>query len=158
SGALDVSDANLTLSDGARLRYQGLVNAANGRPDLAPGTLASLFGERLTAPGREGDVRVTVAGLSAHVVSVTASQINLIIPETAPLGAVEYTVFNGSQESDPMLADLRRSAPGIFRAVEPSPAAEGGFGLLVTGLGPIALANPASVFAFVGGVRLPAAA
>lgn len=156
--ALSIEGANLTTANAPRLRYGGLVNSASARPDLAPGTLASLFGERLVAPGREELARVTIAGLPAQIVTASANQINLVIPEGAPLGPVRYSVFDGEQESAPMLTELNRSAPGLFRAVAQSDAAAPALRLLATGLGAGAGRNPGAVFAVVAGVRTQASA
>lgn len=156
--ALEVSGAGLSATLGPRLRYGALVNSASSKPDLAPGTLASLFGAGLAAPGQESSVRVRIAGIDAQIISASAGQINLVIPENAPLGPVEYRVFNGEQESGPMLAELRRSAPGIFRIADDAEARLPALtlSLYATGLGVEAANNPSRVFAVISGLRLPA--
>ncbi len=57
-----------------------------------------------------------------------------------------------------MLAELRRSAPGIFRVDDDREARLPSLtlSLYATGLGVGAASNPSSVFAAISGVRLPA--
>jgi len=99
------------------LRYNGLLNAATNTHQLAPGTLASLYGLRLAVAGAESAVRVTFNGLQAPLVAVTEGQINLQIPDAVEPGLAELRVFNGAVGSEPMLVSIGRSAPGLFRVV-----------------------------------------
>ncbi|MBI1354838.1 MAG: matrixin family metalloprotease [Acidobacteria bacterium] len=156
--ALQVTGAALTTANRPALRYGGLVNSASGQPDLAPGVLASLFGRSLTVAGRESEARVTIGGQPAQVLAASEGQINLVIPEGLASGAVEYRVFNGEAESAPMLADLRATAPGVFRAVTGndltlSKTVEAGIslGLLCTGIGD---GDSAAVVVVANGLRL----
>ena len=103
--------------DKPALTYGGLINAATNRHDVAPGTLASLYGLRLARPGLESAVRVTLGGMTALLASVSANQINLQIPDGVEPGLVELRVFNGAVESELMLVPIRQTAPGLFRAV-----------------------------------------
>ena len=134
------------------------MNSASGQPELAPGTLASLFGRRLAIPGQQELVRVTIGGRPAQVLAAAESQINLVIPEGLSPGPVEYVVDNGRQQSAPMLAELRATAPGVFRAVVDdggmhtlSLAGGSRYALLATGIG-----DPArhAVRVAVAGLRL----
>ena len=103
--------------DKPALTYGGVINAATSTPDVAPGTLASLYGLRLARPGLESAVRVTLGGLEAPLASVSAYQINLQIPDGVEPGLVELRVFNGAIESELMLVPIGHAAPGLFRAV-----------------------------------------
>ncbi|MCB1021223.1 MAG: matrixin family metalloprotease, partial [Acidobacteria bacterium] len=103
--AFEVVSATASLESQPRLRYQALVNSATGRPDLSPGTLASLFGSSLTGQDPAA-VQILIGGLAAKLVAVTDEQINLVIPEQAPTGALEVRLINGAGESAPMLVRL----------------------------------------------------
>jgi uncharacterized protein (TIGR03437 family) len=144
------------------LRYNGVLNAATNTHQLAPGALASLYGLNLSSAGNESAVRVTFNGIEAPLVAVTANQINLQIPEAVAPGLAELRVFNGAAESEMMLVQIGRSAPGLFRVVSEdglvlgaaSPLVAGkSFKVVATGFG----VNPgslASAVVLVDGVRL----
>jgi len=146
--AFRVAGPALILDNQPALRFRSLVNAATGQTAVAPGSLATLFGERLaSAAARAPDagVRVTFDGVPALVTGVTSSQIDLVVPEDIDPGLVEIRVFNGDQESEPMLAEISRSAPGMFgvfrsdgvRADATTPVQAGrSLTILATGLGP----------------------
>jgi uncharacterized protein (TIGR03437 family) len=146
------------------VRYHALVNSATGLPDLSPGVLASLFGVNLTG-GNPASVKVRIGGVEARLLAVTATQINLQIPEQMREGAAELVIANSAGESNPILVRLDRASPGLFAAID---AAGGGsatlargrsISLLATGLGPsvmaarIAETQPPVQIVF-GGMRL----
>ena len=162
--AFQVVEAPTGLQTGPVVRYQGLVNSATGRPDLSPGTMASLFGTNLSG-GDPSSLRVTFNGTSAQLLAVTDSQINLMIPETAPIGAVELVVSGARGASAPMLVRLDRTSPGLFfvfdenfnwtQSLVPGRPAT----LIATGLGPIGALRssdetPAPVQIVLAGMRL----
>ncbi len=142
-----------------QLRFDGLVNSATNAPRVAPGSLASLFGANLGSD--PAAVRVTFNGVAARILAATPGQINLQLPPSLAPGTVELRVFNGLTESAPMLAQISRVAPGLFRAAHADGRPADSFGpaalgetveLLATGLTPAA-ATDGLVGAVVGGVR-----
>jgi uncharacterized protein (TIGR03437 family) len=148
--------------DRPMLRYDGLLNAATNTQQLAPGTLASLYGLHLAAAGAESAVRVTFNGVEAPLVAVTDTQINLQIPPAVKPGLAELRVFNGAADSELMLVSIGRSAPGLFRVISEkgvvasaaSPLSAGqDFKVVATGFG----VSPGSVedaVVLVNGIRL----
>jgi len=109
----------LTAPDRRRpkLRFGSLVNSATGGPELSPGVLASLFGENLAAAGAADRVRATINGVEAMLQGVTANQINLQVSESIAPGTAELRVFNGVEQSEPMLVEIGRVSPGLYVAV-----------------------------------------
>jgi uncharacterized protein (TIGR03437 family) len=144
------------------LRYNGLLNAATNTHQLAPGTLASLYGLHLAAAGAESAVRVTFNGLEAPLVAVSENQINLQVPDAVKPGLAELRVFNGAADSELMLVSIGRSAPGLFRVISDrgviatagSPLEAGrSFKIVATGFG----VRPGSLqdaIVLVNGIRL----
>lgn len=148
--------------DRPMLRYSGLLNAATNTHQLAPGTLASLYGLNLAAAGAESAVRVLFNGVEAPLVAVTDTQINLQIPLTVRPGLAELRVFNGVAESELMLVSIGRSAPGLFRIVSEtgvianaaSPLSAGQeFKVIATGFG-VGQGNVEEAVVLVNGIRL----
>lgn len=119
--ALRVTGPEATLTPGPGLSFGSLVNAATGRPAVAPGTVASLFGERLLGEGIDSyqAVRVTFNGVNALITGGNSRQLNLVIPVGVPPGLAEIQVHNGRTEGPPMLAEISRVAPGLFAAFRP---------------------------------------
>ena len=140
-GAFEVQAALTLSADAPVLAPDSLVNSASGRPEVAPGTLASLFGERLLAPGAASDaVRVTFDGAPATVLAATPTQINLLVPESLQAGPTELRVFNGQAESQPLPVVLESVAPGLFWA-------EGADGAVIGSERPLTPGEPFSVLA-----------
>ena len=146
SAALRVSGPEAALVERPNLRFGSLVNAATGQPSVAPGTVASLFGQRLVADGVSVSdaVRVTFNGIEALLTGGNSRQLNLIVPASVAPGLAEIRVHNGAVESAPMLAEIGRVAPGIFAVFRPDGVAAGAdapirpgaeITLLATGLG-----------------------
>ncbi|MCB1018747.1 MAG: hypothetical protein KDC27_02410, partial [Acidobacteria bacterium] len=100
------------------------------------------------------------------LVAVTDEQINLVIPEQAPTGALEVRLINGAGESAPMLVRLDRASPGLFAVLSQADQAISSIApgqpvsVVATGLGPASLAaaravEPApGVQIVLGGMRL----
>lgn len=99
----------------------GIVNAANFRAPVAPGSLISIFGSNLAAttvaatsvpyPTNLGGVSVMVNGsLAAPLFVVTPGQVNAQLPYETPVGTATLSV-NGST---PVSFTVAPSAPGIF--------------------------------------------
>jgi uncharacterized protein (TIGR03437 family) len=88
-----------------------VLNAATFRPELSPGTLASVFGSGLSATGRA--TAVTVDGQAATVLAATPFQVNFQIPPGLSPG--EHTLriespFGAAEQSIALAA----TSPGIF--------------------------------------------
>jgi uncharacterized protein (TIGR03437 family) len=114
----------------------GVVDAATGGPALAPGSLASIFGQNLSAvtqnstfdtsanafPKSLSGVQVLVNGAASPLLYLSPSQINFAIPWDSPVGAplnVELTL--NSVESNPVPITLTSTAPSAFGQVYPTP-------------------------------------
>lgn len=140
--ALTVGSAGITTNAQPRLRFGALVNAGSGRPEVSPGSLATLTGERLAA--RDGaPPLVTIGGLAARVLAASPERLELLLPENLPVGVAELTVSNGEAESEPMLVEISSVAPGLFglafdgfRESDPLDEAVQMVELVATGLGP----------------------
>jgi len=103
----------------------GVVNAANGAPTLVPGGLASVFGLNLAAstvlattvplPRSLGGVEVTVNGIPAPILFVSALQINFQVPFEISLdGPLSVAVVRGGVPSIVENAPVALYAPGFF--------------------------------------------
>jgi len=103
---------------------QSIVNAASYSGALAPGALASIFGTQLAPqpatagavplPYSLGNVSVTVGGLQAPLLYVSATQINLLIPFEAAPGASAPVVVTTPAGSAKLPLVLGGAAPAIF--------------------------------------------
>jgi uncharacterized protein (TIGR03437 family) len=102
----------------------GVVNAASYSTDLAPGTLAAIFGTNLWA-GQAADgalpwpvalagVQVTVNGRPAQLTAVREGQITFLVPPDTPVGQATITVLNAVGSSDSAVVTISPAAPGIF--------------------------------------------
>jgi uncharacterized protein (TIGR03437 family) len=102
----------------------GAVNAASYAPQLAPGGIASLFGENFASaeaeagavplPREMGGVRVFVEGVEAPLFYVSPRQINFQTPFETTEGPVAVVVERDGVPSAVMEAAVQRNAPGIF--------------------------------------------
>jgi uncharacterized protein (TIGR03437 family) len=107
----------------------GVVDAAGGRPAIAPGTWVSLFGTAFSAtnrPWRDTDflngrlptsldgVSVTINGKSAAVAFISSTQINVLATDDIITGLVPVVVKNGVGSSDSVLALQQTAAPALF--------------------------------------------
>jgi uncharacterized protein (TIGR03437 family) len=102
----------------------GVVNAASYSTDLAPGTLAAIFGTNLWAgqsadgvlpwPVTLGGVQVTVNGKPAQLTAVREGQINFLVPPDTPPGQAVIAVLNAAGSSDAVPVTIGAAAPGIF--------------------------------------------
>jgi uncharacterized protein (TIGR03437 family) len=103
---------------------RGARNAASFAEVLAPGALASLFGDRLSfgeqavvrlpLPVRLNAVDVRVDDVPAPLIFVSPGQVNFLIPPDALPGAARITVTNAGSASAVYNAVLEDAAPGIF--------------------------------------------
>jgi beta-glucosidase len=108
----------------------GVVNAASFQPDIAAGSLASLFGSNLaggTYQGAQvldasnhflasvGGVSVSVGGVNAPLIYVSPTQINFQVPwEIAPATAVGVQVSSAGTASNIEPTAVRSIAPSMF--------------------------------------------
>jgi uncharacterized protein (TIGR03437 family) len=107
----------------------GVVDAAGGRPAIAPGTWVSLFGTAFSAtsrPWRDADfvsgrlptsldgVSVTIDGKSAAIAFISPTQINVLAADDTITGLVPVVVKNTVGTSDSVLALEQTAAPALF--------------------------------------------
>jgi len=109
----------------------GIINAASFLGDIAPGSLASLFGSNLADNTYQGSqvldsnnhfltsvagVGVSVNGVNAPLTFVSPGQINFQVPwETAPSTAVNVQVTRGSAQSNVETVTMTNtSSPSMF--------------------------------------------
>jgi len=108
-----------------KLSRQGIVNGANfTSQSLAPGSLFSLFGERLGAstdqagafplPTTLGGTQVLVNAVEAPLLFVSANQINGQVPYGIAAGRGGFIVRTGVGLTDSIPIDLLETAPELF--------------------------------------------
>jgi uncharacterized protein (TIGR03437 family) len=120
-----------------------VLSGASYQPVVAPGSFASLFGGGLaasvivgspgadgTSPKQLGGLTVTVGGAAADLVMVSPSQINFVVPLTAPFGTASVFVAAGLQTIAVGTASISPTAPAIFTA----DASGKGFGAILNGI------------------------
>lgn len=151
----------------AQPKISRIVSAADGRSNLAPGALFSIFGSGLSAapiaatttpfPSTLGGTEVLVAGKPVPLLYVSPTQVNGQIPwDTSAPDAAQLTVRTGGTESAVFLFSVYVAAPSLFADAQMhplvfnanwEPVTEAKPGdvviLLATGLG-ATTANPAS--------------
>lgn len=134
----------------------GVADAASFSPDaLAPGCLISIFGSNLSPttasatavplPLSINDVSVTINGIPAPLLYVSARQINAQIPYEVPAGPVSVMVRAQGAKSAPLGITLKTTAPALFTSPEGFVAAVATDGatpgsyvsLFFTGQGPV---------------------
>ena len=144
---------------------RGVVNAASFTREIAPGSLASIFGTNLSVgidadasglpwPKQLAGVRVLLDGVETRLTAVRADQINFLVPSDRPPGPMTIVVFTSVGNSDPVTVHVQDVAPAIFGdaasgfgAIQVAhtgqwtnvrPAAPGDFiEIYATGLGPV---------------------
>ncbi|MBI3665458.1 MAG: hypothetical protein HY236_04410 [Acidobacteria bacterium] len=99
-----------------------LVNGAGFQPQVASGSIATLFGTELAdaeawatalpLPLILGDTRVEVGGEPALLLYVSPRQINLVMPAALP--GTDVVVIREGVRSNPLMASLSLYAPGLF--------------------------------------------
>jgi len=87
----------------------GIVNAASYSNKLAPSTIASVFGQKLSSA-----VAVTVNGYPAQIYNGGAQQINFLVPPNTAPGPATVVVETLEGLSDPYMLMIDTAAPGIF--------------------------------------------
>ncbi|HJZ98160.1 MAG TPA: hypothetical protein VKE70_16735 [Candidatus Solibacter sp.] len=106
----------------------GLTNALSGAAGLSPGSWASIYGnnfavaERVlassdivnnTIPTSLGGVSVKIDGKSAFVDYVSATQINVLVPDDTTTGSVPVVVSNSAGTSNMVNATMQTALPGL---------------------------------------------
>lgn len=105
----------------------GVLNAASSLANLAPGSLATLYGSQLadgtptiaftnSFPSKAGGVTVSVNGVNAPLIYVSPTQINFQIPWETPVGAsVPTIVTRDTTPSAPVSVSIAAAeAPSMF--------------------------------------------
>ena len=104
---------------------QALTSSASGHPNsLVPGSLMSLYGQRLSSteaqaqslplPAVLGDVQVFFGDVPAGLVYAGSTQINLLVPDLTPGANTSVTVRRGLSRSEPMSLPVLEFAPALF--------------------------------------------
>jgi uncharacterized protein (TIGR03437 family) len=106
-----------------------VANAASYQPGLASGTWISIFGTNLSAstytwqnsdfvngllPTSLQGVSVTINGVAAYVAYISPTQINLLAPDDATIGAVQVQVTAARQSSNSLSTPKTLFAPAFF--------------------------------------------
>ena len=91
-----------------------VVNAASFLGTLAPGSLATLYGNNLAADGSASGVSVSVNGLAAPLLYVSPGQINFQIPWEAAPGSADIQTTRDGAESNIETVTLTAAAPATF--------------------------------------------
>ncbi len=125
SGLSVVSLRQSQPTDRPVINTGGIVNGANFSRTVSPGSLISVFGRNLAEtaaasflplPEIMGGVCVTFNDFSLPLLSTSPTQINAQLPADSFPGAnavVVRSIVTGL-ESDPVLVNVSRTAPGIF--------------------------------------------
>ncbi len=107
----------------------GLTNAASFAPAFASATWVAIFGTNLsetTYAWQPGDivdaqlpqslqgVSVTIDGVPAYVQYISPTQINVLAPDDATLGAVSVVVTTAGQASNSITAQKQAFSPAFF--------------------------------------------
>ncbi len=106
------------------INANGIVNAADFQPAVAPGSLVSIFGKffmsgdpaqpsTLPLPTNFGGVIVGVAGVSCPLLYISPTQINLQIPFSSPSVATVFISSNSAASASVNL-QIAQYAPAIF--------------------------------------------
>jgi uncharacterized protein (TIGR03437 family) len=107
----------------------GVTNGASFQAGFASATWVSIFGTNLsqtTRPWQNSDfvngllptslsgVSVTINGLAAYVEYISPTQVNVLAPDDATVGAVEVQVTAGQVKSNSFTAQKEQFAPAFF--------------------------------------------
>jgi len=109
-----------------------IVNAASGVPELAPNTLASIYGQNLSYVTRaitsadiaagvlprslEGSgVQVIVGGFYGHLYFVSPGQVNFLVPPNLLPGEVTIQLIREGTAGPAVRVRLKEAAPALFQ-------------------------------------------
>jgi uncharacterized protein (TIGR03437 family) len=106
----------------------GIVSTASSLAAIAPGSLISIYGTNLAAgdaaapslplPMALNGTAVTINGIAAPVVYVSAGQINAQVPFEVTPGDATLAIQAGARQSAPVNFTVRAIAPGILPVIE----------------------------------------
>jgi len=124
--ALAVQPQGFSAS-GVFLNPLGIVNAASMAPitnPVAPNELVSLFGNNLsskTATVSKGSLPTSLAGVkvlvnkrSAPILSVSPTQVTVLVPSATKEDYATFQVINNSTASNPVTVYASTTSPGVF--------------------------------------------
>lgn len=104
---------------------QGVTDSATYGPRVAPGSLASIFGSNLASqtesassfplPTGMGGASVTIGGVTAPLLYVSATQINFQVPSSLTAGTSKLVVNGPGGASSSFSVTITSSAPGIYQ-------------------------------------------
>ncbi len=111
---------------------ESIVSAASGAPELAPNTLASIYGQNLSYVTRaitpsdilagmlpvslEGSgVQVTVGGFYGHLYFVSPGQVNFLVPPNLLPGEVTIQLIREGTAGPAVRVRLKDAAPALFQ-------------------------------------------
>lgn len=106
------------------ISQSGVVNAASFAAPLAPGSLATIFGQHfveatvaapLPLPTTLGGASVSVNGQQVPLLYATPYQINFQVPWSTATGNATITVTGNGQTSSNVTVPVVTAAPGIFQ-------------------------------------------
>ncbi len=110
------------------ITVSAVVNAASGKPTLAPGAYGSIFGTNLASttannagfPLRQtlADVTVTMSGVPVPLLSVSPTQINFQVPFLLGTANTTLMVSSAGGTSQATQITLLPAAPGTFQTVD----------------------------------------
>jgi uncharacterized protein (TIGR03437 family) len=110
AGPLNIYVNSLTLAPPPALRIDSVVNAAS----LLDGQITA--GETIVVRGAGfgSDAQLMINGAPATPISMTASSITAVVPQTVPAGAAVIQVQSGGTNANQIVVPVSATAPGIF--------------------------------------------
>ena len=138
------------------LRVDSVVSAAS----LLDGPISAGETVIVQGAGFGGNPQLSIGGVIAQPISMTATSITAAVPQTVPAGAAEVQVSSGGASSNPVLVKVNATSPAVFSQdgsgfgqgyifnkdgtlnTASNPAAPGDqITILATGVGPITITN-----------------
>jgi len=111
------------------VRINSVVNGGSFQPGIASSTWITIFGANLSQTTRQwtladfvdnnlptqlDGVSATVNGSPAYVSYVSPTQVNVLVPDDAPVGQVQVQLTTAQGTSNSFVADNRQMAPALF--------------------------------------------
>jgi uncharacterized protein (TIGR03437 family) len=127
-GEVKIKGGFLTFDSPPVIPAGAVVNGASfaGQAPVAPGSLISIFGNKLAGPGAAdrlplpttlGGSTAVLAGIAMPLLFTSDGQINAVVPyETAVNTTQQVILIRGSSTSVPQTLTVAAAAPGIFTA------------------------------------------
>lgn len=120
------------------------LNSANFQPQLAPGSLMSIFGSGLLSP--DGFVSLTVSGIPLPPVAPTAFRVSAWLPPSISPGRHLAVVQNSIGRAE-FEVEVLQAAPAVFQLESGQPVVTDPNGNLITSREPAARGGEVLVFA-----------